>query len=77
MADVIDPYERRGVPHPHEVEIVTAPDTIIAGDGGAVQIEVPPFTAKEKAELKRKLKARDARRIRPGFYTGAEPHDTD
>lgn len=74
--DVVDPYERRGVPHPHAHDAESDP-LILSGDGGAVQIEVPPLDSKEKAALRQKLRDRDAKRIRPGFYVGSEPLDSD
>lgn len=60
MPDVFDPYEERGVPNPHEFFEEEAETRFQTGAGSS---NVPPL----------RIKRRQAKRIRPGFYEGEEP----
>lgn len=74
--DVHDPYERRGVPNPHAYDAEDPEQPYVAANHGYSNVLAPDLTQAERAAERKRLRDREAKRIRPGFYQGFEPRDS-
>lgn len=63
-------------PNHYDAEEPMVPEPpFVAANMGASNVPALPMTQREERAERARLRQIEGRRIRPGFYTGIEPHD--